>query len=258
MCRSRFASLLALLVLTAPVSARAQWEEDDPPVRGTVDEERRPAPPPAQPAEPPPKPKPADPEPAPEAATTPAPPPKKDDKEGRWNSEDAPRARSVTLGIGGAVATLGGYAFPKITFSGSPEARFRAFGLGGAFTLHTDMPLADLDWRFGLQGALPGYLGLQGTVGIKKDLGRWENPKITARGGGGLELMVAGRFSDATGPGYAYLVPVVLGQGETAIDFDVVPNRVRLGGAFELAARLGLPIGFGFNAAGWLRAQVLY
>lgn len=253
------------LLLLAPASAHAQWDDElpeEPPPGveswgkdGSVDDEgpaasREPDPPeqvaPPEPARP-----------APAAAVESDAPRRQSFDE---DAEEPPNLRSVTVGFGGAVATLGGYALPKIPFSGSPDNKFHAFGLGGGLTIQVDMPLADLDWRFGVQGVLPGYLGLQGTVGIKKEIGPWENPKVTTRGAGGLELMVAGLYAEdnAGMPGYAFVVPVVLGVGETAIDFEVVKNLLRLGGAIELAARLGVPIGFGFNAAGWLRAQLLF
>ncbi len=279
--RSSTLTLLGLsLLLLCPATALAQWDDElpeepppgveapaakearpPPPVKPAPidiedDEEEQPAPKPepvAEPARPPPEPRRS----APAEATD---APRRESRDVETELVEKPRVRLVTVGVCGAIASLGGFAFPKLAFSGNPDNNFHAFGAGGAFTAHVDLPMADLDWRFGVQGALPGYLGAQGTVGIKKEVGPWENPKVTARGGGGIELMVAGLYAaDNKGnPGYAFLVPVVLGAGETAVDFEVVKNRFRLGGALELAARFGLPIGFGFNAAGWLRAQLMF
>jgi hypothetical protein len=165
----------------------------------------------------------------------------------------APPTRSLSLELGGALLALGGWAYPKIPLDGDPDDRFHAHGAGAAFRLHYDFVAMDLDWRLGLDGALPGYLGAMGTFGVRKDLGRWENPRIVARGGGGLELMVAGGAADSV-----FLVPVFVAEGEIAVEVTVVPDQFTVGAVFDAGLRYGLPLGLGLGVGGYLRASYLF
>ncbi|MGI5862652.1 MAG: hypothetical protein ACOX6T_11425 [Myxococcales bacterium] len=169
----------------------------------------------------------------------------------RADPDYVPATRSLTVDLGGGMVSLGGYAFPKIAFSGAPDNAFHAFGLGGAFRLFYDFPAMDFDWRVGLNGALPGYLGMRGTVGIAKDISPVVNPRFVARGGVGVEVMMASA-NKAT-----YLVPNFLGEGDLGAEFEVMPNRLFLGASFALALRYGLPLGFGLDVGGFFRARLM-
>lgn len=169
----------------------------------------------------------------------------------RADPDYVPATRSLTLDLGGGLVSLGGYAFPKIAFNGEPDNAFHAFGLGGAFRLFYDFPAMDFDWRVGLNGALPGYLGLRGTVGIAKDISPVVNPRFVARGGVGIEMMMA-HANDAT-----FLMPNFIGEGDLGAEFEVMPNRLFLGASFALALRYGLPLGFGLDVGGFLRARLM-
>ncbi len=165
---------------------------------------------------------------------------------------ELPTAKSLALDLGGAIALLGGWAFPKVPLRGSPDNAFHVPGLGAAFQLHLDFPAMDLDWRVGSHGALPGYLGLYGTVGVRSLMGPWANPRVVARGGCGLELMLA------SAGGATFFVPLLLAEGEAAIEFTVVPDALGLGAAIALDVRYGLPLGLGFNLGGYLRANLWF
>lgn len=169
----------------------------------------------------------------------------------RADPDYVPATRSLTLDLGGGWVSLGGYAFPKIAFSGDPDNAFHSFGLGGAFRLFYDFPAMDFDWRVGLNGAHPGYLGLRGSVGIAKDISPVVNPRFVARGGVGIEMMMASA-NDAT-----YLMPNFVGEGDLGAEFEVMPNRLFLGASFALTLRYGLPLGFGLDVGGFLRARLM-
>jgi len=164
-----------------------------------------------------------------------------------------PATRALVLDLGGEVVTLGGYAFPKIPLKGTTTNRFKAHGLGGAFRLNYDFEATGLDWRVKLGGALPGYLGLGATVGIRKNMGPWQNPRVFLRGGGGLELMLAGGIEDVV-----FLVPVFVGDGEASIEYEVLANQFVVGAALEVGVRYGLPLGGGFQIGSFIRAAYLF
>jgi hypothetical protein len=164
--------------------------------------------------------------------------------------DDGAHDRALTLGLGGVVATLGGFAFPRIPLKGEPTGDFTAHGLGGALEVLYDFSLMDLDWRLGVLAALPGLVTVGGNVGIRKVMGPWENPQIITRGAGGMELLIG-----AGDPSFAYLIPVFVGLGESGIEYQL-NRRVAVGAAFQLLFRYGLPLGVGFNVGGFLRATV--
>jgi hypothetical protein len=83
-------------------------------------------------------------------------------------------------------------------------------------------------------------------------MGPWANPRLIARGGGGLELMFA------SAGGATFFVPLLLAEGEASLEFTVVPQVLGLGAALTLDVRYGLPLGVGFNLGGYLRANVWF
>jgi hypothetical protein len=159
---------------------------------------------------------------------------------------------SLGFDLGVAASIMGGLAFPKIPLKGTPDYGWHAPGLGAAFQLHGDFTAMDLDWRVGGRGALPGYMGLYGTVGIRKELGLWKTPRIVGRGGAGLELMLA------SAAGATFLMPVFLAEGEAAVEYPVIPSALDLGAGLSLDVRYGLPLGLGFNLGGFVRANLLF
>ncbi len=176
----------------------------------------------------------------------------------RLPAEDfVPATNSFSLDLGASIVTLGGYAYPKIKLGhgSTPDLDFRAHALGASFRLSWDFVAADLDWRVGLAGGLPGYLGLRGTVGVNRNMGPWSNPRLMARLAGGIELMLA---ANSPIPQADFLIPIFLGEGELALDIEVVRNRFVLGPALTATLRYGLPAGGGFDAGGWLRFKLLF
>lgn len=161
-------------------------------------------------------------------------------------------ARSLGFDLGLAASVMGGLAFPKIPLKGRPDHSWHAPGLGAAFQLHGDFTAMELDWRVGGRGALPGYMGLYSTVGIRKELGLWKSPRIVGRGGAGLELMLA------SAAGATFLVPVFLAEGEAAVEYPAIPSTLDLGAGLSLDVRYGLPLGLGFNLGGFVRANLLF
>lgn len=159
---------------------------------------------------------------------------------------------SFGFDLGLAASVMGGLAFPKVPLKGTPDYGWHAPGLGAAFQLHGDFTAMDLDWRVGGRGALPGYMGLYGTVGIRKELGLWKSPRIVGRGGAGLELMLA------SAAGATFLMPVFLAEGEAAVEYPVIPSALGLGAGLSLDVRYGLPLGLGFNLGGFVRANLLF
>ena len=164
-----------------------------------------------------------------------------------------PRFGPASLDLGGELLMLGGSANPQIPLRGIASTDFVSHGAGPAFKLHYDFQLTDLDWRVGLNGALPGYLGLGGTVGIQKDVGPWDNPRFLLRVGGGLEMMLA-----AGAPLYRFIVPLVVGDAELGLEYEVIPGRLNLGGLFDLGVRYGIPLGFGLDLGAFLRCRLFF
>ncbi|MBI5547893.1 MAG: hypothetical protein HY901_28755, partial [Deltaproteobacteria bacterium] len=165
-----------------------------------------------------------------------------------------PATQSITLDLGGAANFLGGWGYPKIRVRGiDPDTGFYAHGLGGAFKLHWDFTAQDLDWRLGVDGTLPGYAAIEGTVGVRKDMGPWRNPRLLMRAAGGVELMLGAGDKDSS-----FLIPVFVGKGEAAVEFSVVENLWSIGVGFELGVRYGLPLGIGFDFGTFLRNEIWF
>ncbi len=233
--------VLALTLLAAPGAGAEGRSPDEERAGDATEDERAPAPAPAPAVAPAPS------APAPEAAKLGAPLGAKAPA-----ASEALPARSLALDVGLAASVMGGLAFPKIPLKGSPDNSWHAPGLGGAFQLHGDFTAMDLDWRVGGRGALPGYMGLYSTVGIRKEMGPWQSPHLVARGGAGLELMLA------SAGGATYLLPVFLAEAEGAIELPVVPSALDLGAGLSLDVRYGLPLGLGFNLGGFVRANLWF
>ena len=236
----------ALALMAAPAHAAPDRSRDEERAAEGSEEERAPAPPAKEP-----EPSSLPPAPAPEKVALPS-----DLPRASARTKDSPRefptTRSLALDLGGALVVLGGWAFPKIPLKGSPDDAFHAPGLGAGYQLHLDFTAMDLDWRVGSRGALPGYLGLYGTVGVRTLMGPWANPRLIARGGGGLELMFA------SAGGATFFVPLLLAEGEASLEFTVVPEVLGLGAALALDVRYGLPLGVGFDLGGYLRANLWF
>lgn len=240
---------LALSLAAAPARGAEGRSHDEERASDAAEEERARAAPPAESA---PAPAEAIQDPSGAAAPGPAAPAARlGDQAQPAASEPAP-TRSLSMDLGLAATVLGGLAFPKVPLSGSPDNSWHAPGLGAAFQLHGDFTAMDLDWRVGGRGALPGYMGLYGTVGIRKEMGPWKAPRLVARGAGGLELMLA------SAGGATYLVPVFLAEAEAAVEYMVVPATLGLGAGLALDVRYGLPLGLGFNLGGFLRANLWF
>lgn len=197
---------------------------------------------------------------APAAAPAPAPAPAPAEAVARpaEKSKPAPRdyvpaTHSVSVDLGGGVNLLGGWAYPKIVLKGTPDEEFYSHGLGAGMKLHWDFPAQDLDWRVGLEGTLPGFAALNVTVGVRKDLGPWTNPRLLVRAGGGIEFL-CGAGQRRT----AFFVPVFLGKGEVALEVTVIENLLSLGLGAELALKYGIPAGLGFDAHGFVRTEVWF
>lgn len=172
----------------------------------------------------------------------------------RTTSTDfVPATQSITLDLGGGVNLAGGWNKAKIGLKGSPNNGFYANGLGGAFKLHWDFAASDLDWRLGLDGTLPGYMGLEATVGIRQNLSPWTNPRLLARVGGGLEMTLAGGERDT-----AYLVPFLVAKGELALEVTVIENLLAFGAGFELGGRYGVPLAVGFDFGAFVRTEIWF
>lgn len=164
-----------------------------------------------------------------------------------------PATQSFSVDLGGAVNLLGGYAYPKIALKGTPDDGFYAHGLGAGFKLHWDFPAQGVDWRLGLDGTLPGWAGLEATVGIRKDLGPWTNPRVIMRGAGGVEFMCGGGDQ-----GTIFLIPVIVGKGEAFIEATVVENVLSIGAGFELGLKYGVPLGVGFDFGTFIRTELWF
>jgi len=187
-----------------------------------------------------------------QAVSSPAPQERKQLEQRRSTTDFVPATQSLSLDLGGAVNTMGGYAYPKIGLKNAADDGFYPHGLGGGFKLHWDFSAQDLDWRIGLDGTLPAFAALEATVGVRKDLSPWQNPRLIVRGAGGIEMMLGGANDRI------FMLPVFVGRGETFLEVTVVPNVLSLGGGVELALRYGIPLGVGVDFGAFVRSEVWF
>lgn len=247
--------LIALLSLAAGLALSSPARGAEVPVlsESSADREHRddesagPAPAPAPEARP--APAPAAPAPAEATKKAPEPAPAKP----AAGKDYVPANMSLVLDLGGAVNLLGGYAYPKIPIKGSADNGFYWHGLGAGAKLHYNFVAEDLDWRLGLDGTLPGFAAFEATVGVRKDLAPWTNPRVIARGGGGVEMMFGAGMPDVS-----FLLPVFVGRGEAALEATVIENALSLGLGFELAVKYSVPAGVGFDAGAFVRTEVWF
>jgi hypothetical protein len=190
----------------------------------------------------------AKPAPAPQAAVEPAP------KRALPKVKDyVPATQSVTVDVGGAVDLLGGWAYPKVAlYKSRPDTGFYAHGIGGGMKLHWDFTAQDLDWRLGLDGTLPRFAAFEATVGVRRDLSPWQNPRILLRAAGGVEMMYGGA------EGKYFLAPTFVGKGEAVLEFTLIDNLLSLGAGFEIGVRYGLPLGVGFDFGSFIRTEIWF